>query len=137
MPHQRVFGIFYDQGGIYAGIHKPKYHWENVSWNILIKVRGGNIASVSNILPYKSKVIHVEDYILNFDPLIQNINYYPREENNCGDDSSMSLLNYYHFWDTIIAGNIYLSSNDILGIIDSALSSLHVGIPIGDAKYRI
>ena len=47
--------------------------------------------------PYKSKVMHVEYDILNFYSIIQNINYYPREENNCGDDSSMFLLNYYHF----------------------------------------
>ena len=57
-----------------------------------IKVKGENIETMYNIIPYKSKVINVESYILNFSPIIQNRNAYPRKENDCGDDSSMVLL---------------------------------------------
>ena len=44
------------------------------------------------MIPYKSKVMHTEYDILNFSPIIQKINSYPRKENNYGDDSSMFLL---------------------------------------------
>ena len=45
-----------------------------------------------SMIPYKSKEIHVENVILNVSPIINNINSYPRKENNFGDDSSMVLL---------------------------------------------
>ena len=59
------------------------------------------------------------------------------EEKNCGDESSMVFPYGYHLCDTIITGNTYLSDNNILERRDSFLSSLHIGLHIGDAKYRI
>ena len=33
-----------------------------------------------NMIPYKSKVIHVKDDIINFSAVKQNINYYPKKK---------------------------------------------------------
>ena len=49
----------------------------------------------------------------------------------------MVLLYDEHFCDTIITGNIDISSNSILEIRDSILASIHIGIHVGGAKYRI
>ena len=54
-----------------------------------------------------------------------------------GDESSLVILNYEHLCDTIISGNIYLIVNEILESRDLVLSYIHIGIHIGDAKYRI
>ena len=59
------------------------------------------------------------------------------ELNHCGDDSSMVPLDDEHLCDTIIAGNIDISSNYIMEIRDLVLSYLHIGIQIVDEKYRI
>ena len=56
------------------------------------------------------------------------------KENNCGDDSIMALLDDKHLGDTIISGNTYLRGNIIMEIRDSFLSSLHIGLHIGDEK---
>ena len=77
--------------------------------------------------------MHVEDYIRNLSPIRQNINSYPMENNNRGDDYSMSLIDDGHFCDTIINENKDLSTNDITESRYQFISSLHVG----DAKYRI
>ena len=78
----------YDQGVIDTGIHKSKYHWAYVSWSIKIKVKEGNVIIMSNMIPYKLKMMHVEDFIQIFSPIRQNIHAYPREETNCCDDST-------------------------------------------------
>ena len=59
------------------------------------------------------KVANIEDNILNFYPIIQNMNSLFMEDKNCGDDSSMVPLDYGHLCGTIIDDNIYLSSNKI------------------------
>ena len=38
----------------------------NFSSSMKIKVKGDNIETIYNVIPYKSKVIHVENDILNF-----------------------------------------------------------------------
>ena len=43
-----------------------------------IKVKEDNIATMYNMVPYKLKVIHVEDDILNFSPIILNRNFNPK-----------------------------------------------------------
>ena len=90
-----------------------------------------------NIIPYKSNVVHDEDDILNFSPIRQKINYYPRKENNFGDDYSMVLLDYNHLGETIIARNTDLRDNIILESIDLVLSSRYIGLHTGDTKYSI
>ena len=90
-----------------------------------------------NMIPYKPKVMHVEDDIINVSPTINNINSYPRKENNYDDESSMVLLYDKHLGDTIIAGNTDLSGNIIMEIRGLVLSSLHAGIHTGDSKYMI
>ena len=65
------------------------------------------------MVPYKLKMMHVEDDILNFSPIIHNRNNYPRKYNNCVDDSSMVILYDENLGDTIVAGNTYLSINNI------------------------
>ena len=45
--------------------------------------------------------------------MVQNSKAYPREENNLGDDSIMSLPYEGNLCDTIIVGNTDLSSNSI------------------------
>ena len=81
-----------------------------------------------NIVPYKLKVVNVEDGILNTPPPItQNRTSYPRWGGGYGDDSNMVPIYEENISDTIIAGNKYLSCNNILESIDSVLSSLHIG----------
>ena len=60
--------------------------------------------------------MHMEDDILNSYPIRKNRNYCPRKENNCGDDSTMFLIDNYNLCDTIIADNTDLSSNNIIEI---------------------
>ena len=67
-----------------------------------------------NMIPYESKVIHVEDGILNLSPIRKNRNTYHRKIKNCGDDSIIVILYGNHLGDTIIAGNTDLSGNIIL-----------------------
>ena len=54
-----------------------------------------------------------------------------------GDDSSMVTVYEKNLGDTIITWNKYLKGNIILGSRESVLSSLHIGLHTGDAKYRI
>ena len=63
------------------------------------------------MIPYKSKLMHAEDNIINFSPIRYKINFYPRKENNCGYDSSMVLLDNNHLGDTIIDGDTDLIGN--------------------------
>ena len=67
-----------------------------------------------NMIPYKSNVVHAEYDILNLSTFKQKINYYPRKENNFGDDYSTFLLNEDHLDKTIISGNTVLRGNRIL-----------------------
>ena len=60
-----IWENLYDQGVIDTGIKKSKYHWEDFSWSIKIKVKGGKIETMYNMAPYKSKMMHVEDYRIN------------------------------------------------------------------------
>ena len=83
--------------------------------------------------PYRLKVMHVEDDIINFSTIIQYRNYYPWEDNNGSDEYSMVILNDGILCDTVISDNIYIISNNIPKIINSDLSSLQTGC----AKYRI
>ena len=39
-----------------------------------MKIKGGNIETMYNMIPYKSKVIHVDDGILKVSSIIDNIN---------------------------------------------------------------
>ena len=117
-----------------AGIHESKYHWGDVSWNIKINVKGVNIAIVVTMVAYKLKVMHNEYDTLNFWLIRQNSNSYPREENNCGDDSSIFILDYDHLFGTIIDGNTYIISNNIMESRYSVLSYIHIGLHIGDSK---
>ena len=55
----------------------------------------------------------------------------------CGDDSSIVLLYDGHLGDAIIVGDTYLRGSVILEIRDFLLSYLHIGLHIGDEKYRI
>ena len=86
-----------------------------------------------NMVPYKPKVMNVEYDILNLSPIIQNINAYPKEDNNCSDELSMVLLYGGKLCDTIVYENTDLIRNNVLESIYLVLSRLH----IGDAKYRI
>ena len=85
------------------------------------------------MIDYKFKVIHYEEYTLNLFTMIQNGKDYPRGENNLGDYFSMFLTDDCNLCDTIIADNTDLRSDNITEIIDSVISSFH----IGGAKYRI
>ena len=67
------------------------------------------------MIPYKSKVRHVEVDIINFYPIRKNRNYYPSKQ-KYGDESSMVILFEEHLDETIIAGNTVLSGNIILEI---------------------
>ena len=80
------------------------------------------------MIPYKSKVIHVEGNILNFSPLIQNRNAYHWKEDYFGDGSSMVFLDDKHLDNNIISGNTYPSGNRILESRDLVLSSVQIGI---------
>ena len=88
-----------------------------------IKVEGVNIETMCSTIPYKSNVMHFEGDIQNVSPIRQNRNAYPRKENNCGDVSSMVLLNSENLGNTIISVNIYLSRNNIPEMVHSILSS--------------
>ena len=90
-----------------------------------------------NVIPYKSKLMHVEYGILKVSFIKRNRNADPRKENRCGDDSSMVLLYVEHLGDTIISGNTDLRGNIILEIRGLVLSSLHIFLHTGDAKYMI
>ena len=79
-----------------------------------IKVKGDNIEMMYNMIPYKSKVMHVEDDIIILSPIINNRNAYPRKENNCGDDYCMILIDDENLGRNIIDGNTDLSGNIIL-----------------------
>ena len=74
---------------------------------------------------------------LNFSLIRHSRNLHPREENNCGDESSIVILDNEHLCDTIIASNAYIRSNKVIKIRDLVISSLHIGLHIGDEKYRI
>ena len=67
----------YDQCVIDTVIQKLKYHQAEFSWSNKVKVKGVNIATMYNMVPYKSEVMNVEEYILNFPHIIQNRNAYP------------------------------------------------------------
>ena len=69
---------FYDQGVIDTEIHKSKYHWSDFSWRNKIKVKGGNVSKINNVLPYKSKIMHVKGNILHFYPIRYNKEEYSR-----------------------------------------------------------
>ena len=64
--------------------------------------------------PYKLKVMNVEYDIVNLSPIRQKTNFYPREDNNCGDDSRMVLLGEGHLSDMVIPENTYLSSKTFM-----------------------
>ena len=66
-----------------------------------------------NMIPYKSRVMHVEDDTLMLYPIIYIINAYPRLYNKCGDDSSMVILDDEHLCDTITVGNTYIRSINV------------------------
>ena len=69
-----------------------------------------------NMIPHKSKAMHVEDDIINFCPIRQKINSYTRKEKNACDYSSMVLLYGEHLGDIIIAVNTDLKVNRIMEI---------------------
>ena len=87
-----------------------------------------------NVIPYKSKLMHVEYGILKVSFIKRNRNADPRKENRCGDDSSMVLLYSKNLGDTIIFGNTYINGNIILKIRDLVLSYTHIGIHTGNKK---
>ena len=107
------------------------------SQGIKIKVKGGNIETIFNMILYKSKVVHVEDGILKVSSIRKNINAHTRKENNCGDDFSMVILYGEHLGDTTIDSNTYLMINIILESRYLVLSYIHIGLHTGDEKYRI
>ena len=53
-----------------TGTHKWKYHWSDVLLSIKTKVKGNNIKTMYNMVPYKLKVMHVEYDIMNLSPFI-------------------------------------------------------------------
>ena len=85
-----------------------------------------------NIIPYKLKVMHAEENMLNLSPIRQKMNFYPRKENNCGDEYSMVILDDKHLGDTIIARSTYFRGNRILESIGFVLYYLHIGLHNGD-----
>ena len=85
------------------------------------------------MVPDESKVMHIEDDILNFSPIRQNRNTYPSKEKNCGGRSSMVILDNNNLCYTIISGNKDLSSNNIPESRYSVLPYPH----ISGTKYRI
>ena len=96
-----------------------------------------NIETMYSMTPYKSKVMHIEDDILNLSLNIYNKNYYHRKCSNCGDDSSMDLLYDKHLGETIISGNTNIRGNRIVESRGLFLSYLHIDIHTGDAKYNV
>ena len=115
-----------------TGIHKSKYHWVDFSWSIKLEVKRDNIATMYNMVPYKLKVMHVEYDTLICFPIIKNRNSYPKEENNCVDESVMVLLYDEHLCENIIAWNTYIRGSGILESRDSVISSLYIGLHIGN-----
>ena len=87
-----------------------------------------------NIIPYKLKSTNVEDDIINLSPVRQKIDSYHREENICGDDYIMVLIDNEHLGETTISGNTDLRGNMIMEIRDSVLSSIHIGLHTGNTK---
>ena len=85
------------------------------------------------MVAYKLKVMHDEDDTLYLLPMRHIRNAYPREENNCGDDSVMFLIDERHMGGTIISKNTDLRSNNVPESRYLVLSYLH----ISGAKYRI
>ena len=59
--------------------YHPQIKVSDVSRSIKIKVKGGNIKTMYNIIPYKSKMVNVEDGILKISSIIKKINAYPRK----------------------------------------------------------
>ena len=77
---------------------------------------------------YILKVVHIEDFTLNFFPLIYNNNVYPSVDNNSGDGSCTVLPAGGCLCDTVVCDNaIPRFSNSMATSIDSVLSSLHIG----------
>ena len=81
---------------------------------------------VYNMLAHKSKVTHVEYYILSFYPIRQNNNAYPMEYNNGVDYSSAFLVDDGHLHVTVIPENTDIISNHTPESIDSVLPYLHI-----------
>ena len=109
----------------------------DISWSGKLKVKEDNIQTMYSMTPYKSKVMHIEDDILNLSLNIQNKNYYHRKYNYCGDDSSMDHMYDKHLGDTIVSGNKDLRGNRMMESRGLVLSYLHIDIHTGDAKYRV
>ena len=86
-----------------------------------------------NVVPYKPKVMHIDNDLLNLPPIRNKRNFYPRKEKNCGDDFSTIIIDDDNLCDTIISRNTDLRRNNIPESIYLVLSSLH----IGGAKYRV
>ena len=80
------------------------------------------------MVAYKSNMMHVEYYTLNFFPIRHNRNAYPREDNNGSDDSSTFMLDNRHSRETIIPENIYLSKKKIIESRDSVPPSTHIDV---------
>ena len=81
-----------------------------------INVKGDSIETMYSMIPNKSKVMHFEVDIINFSPIRHKIYAYHRKENNCGDESSIILLDYDQLGNTIINGNQYINDNSIMEI---------------------
>ena len=79
-----------------TGIHKSKYHWEDVSLSINIKVKEGNIPIVYSMLSYKLKVMHVEEDKLNLYPIRHNRNVYPGKDKT----GVMISVHFFHIMGT-------------------------------------
>ena len=79
-----------------TGIQKSKYPWVVASWSIKIKVKGDNIVTMYNMVPYNSNVMNVEDDITNIFTIRQKRNVYHREDNKCGDNFIMIILDESH-----------------------------------------
>ena len=90
-----------------------------------------------NIIPYKLKVMHAEENMLNLSPIRQKINAYPSKEKNCGDDSGMVIIDEEHLVDAIISWKIDLKGNMMMNSRYLVVSSLYIGLHAGDIKYRI
>ena len=90
-----------------------------------------------NMIPYKSKVIHFENGILNISTIRKRRNDYPRKEYNSGDESIMVLLYDDNLGNNIISGNTDISRNIIMESIYVVLYYIHIGLHTGDVKYRI
>ena len=66
------------------------------------------------MVTYRLKVMHVEYDTLNLYPIILNINIYPMEDNNYGEEFSMILLDNEDSGNTIISENTDPSRNNVL-----------------------